>query len=215
MITTFLFLCCPLTLCTTFLPCLRTQSWCSAAVMHRNGLRVESSPCVWFLHRWSWPICLRRNRTAEHPSPVNINEDHTTIDFYWSFQSFLLCLLLLFPPSSSCRCVHHFLSLERVHHCNWHHHPPLHSTIMASVISADVDPAHLANYPALLPPHGLIPNFVDPYTRGPVIIIVDSILIALMMIFVVVRIYIKTCINRKVHWDDCQAPVELQLLTTC
>lgn len=70
---------------------------------------------------------------------------------------------------------------------------------MASAIPTGVDPAHLANYPALLPPDGLIPNFVDPFTRGPVIIIVGSILIALMMVFVVIRIYIKTCINRKVH----------------
>ena len=85
---------------------------------------------------------------------------------------------------------------------------------MASAIPADVDPAYLANYVSLRPPDGLIPNFVDPYTRGPVILIVGSILIALMMIFVLVRVYIKTCINRKVHWDDCQAPVELQLQTT-
>ncbi|MCJ1342805.1 hypothetical protein MMC31_000994 [Peltigera leucophlebia] len=73
---------------------------------------------------------------------------------------------------------------------------------MASANPADVNPAYLENYPALAPPAGIIPNFVDPYTRGPIIIIVGSILIALMMSFVVVRIYIKTCINRKVHWDD-------------
>lgn len=86
---------------------------------------------------------------------------------------------------------------------------------MASAIPADVNPALLANYPAMLPPDGVTSNFVDPYTRGPVITIVGSILIAIMMIFVVVRIYTKTCINRKLHWDDCQTSVELQLLTAC
>lgn len=86
---------------------------------------------------------------------------------------------------------------------------------MASAIPANVDPAMLANFPALLPPDGVTSNFVDPYTRGPVITIVGSILIALMMIFVVVRIYTKTCINRKFHWDDCQPFAELLLLIAC
>lgn len=78
---------------------------------------------------------------------------------------------------------------------------------------ANVDLAFLANYSALLPPDGVMPNFVDPYTRGPVIIIVGSILVVLMILFVVVRIYVKMCINRKMHWDDCQTWVKPQLLT--
>ncbi|MCJ1427686.1 hypothetical protein MMC29_005591 [Sticta canariensis] len=73
---------------------------------------------------------------------------------------------------------------------------------MASAIPANIDPALLATFPALLPPDGVTPNFVDPYTRGPVITIVGSILVAIMMIFVFVRIYAKACINRKAHWDD-------------
>ena len=85
---------------------------------------------------------------------------------------------------------------------------------MASAIPANIDPALLATFPALFPPDGVTPNFVDPYTRGPVITIVGSILVAIMMIFVFVRIYAKACINRKAHWDDCLSSVELQLLIT-
>lgn len=98
------------------------------------------------------------------------------------------------------------LSLEEVnqrHRRHWHHYYPVHSTLMAAAILSDVNPTPMTIYPALLPPHGVTPNFIDPYTRGPVLTIVGSILVAIMMFFVVARAYTKTCINRKVHWDDC------------
>lgn len=84
---------------------------------------------------------------------------------------------------------------------------------MIRKILADVNPADLVNFSALPPPDGVIPNLVDPYTAGPVIIKVGSILVALMILFVVARIYVKMCINRKMHWDDCQAPVGPRFLT--
>lgn len=77
MITTFLFLCNPLTLLLFYL-----ALELSLDVQPQSCIETVSGWKVPLVFRWSWPICLRRNRTAEHPSPVNINEDHTTIDFY-------------------------------------------------------------------------------------------------------------------------------------
>lgn len=86
---------------------------------------------------------------------------------------------------------------------------------MSNPIPADIDLALLANYPAMLPPEGVTPNFVDPYTLGPIFVIVSSVLITIMMIFVVVRIYTRIFINRKLYWDDCQSSIEAHLLVAC
>lgn len=86
---------------------------------------------------------------------------------------------------------------------------------MVYVVPTNINPEHLADFPALRPPSGIIPNFIDPYTRGPIIVIVGSILIAIMTIFVVGRIYTNMCIHRKLQWGDCRAPVGLQFLIQC
>ena len=72
-------------------------------------------------------------------------------------------------------------------------HPP-----SAAVLS---DPNFL-NYPAQLPPAGVTPNFTDPKDRGPVFVVVGGVLIALMMLFLSIRAYIKGILLRKVSWDD-------------
>ncbi len=61
------------------------------------------------------------------------------------------------------------------------------------------DPSQI---PALQPPPGVIPNFNDPYTRGPVLIALSAVAIAIMYLFVIIRLYCKVWVHRKVSWDD-------------
>ena len=65
-----------------------------------------------------------------------------------------------------------------------------------------LDDPTLLQLPALTPPPGVIPNFAHPMDRGPVLTIVNGILLALMMIFIALRVYTKLAIVRKISWDD-------------
>lgn len=67
--------------------------------------------------------------------------------------------------------------------------------------SALEDPAVFQS-PGLTPPPGTTPNFTHPTDRGPVLIVVNGILLALMMVFIAIRSYTKLAIVRKVSWDD-------------
>ena len=66
------------------------------------------------------------------------------------------------------------------------------------------DPARLAGIPAAKPPAGVTPNHKNPYSDGPVLIIVGSVLVAVMLLFVCVRIYTKVKIVGKSSPDDCK-----------
>ena len=66
-------------------------------------------------------------------------------------------------------------------------------------------PAAISEGPAMPPPPGVNPNFVDPYSQGPTLIIGGSIMITLMTIFVLARGYTKYHIIRKASWDDGQS----------
>lgn len=58
--------------------------------------------------------------------------------------------------------------------------------------------------PAIPPPSGTESNFVNPKNNHNIILIGDSILIGIMMIFVIMRLYTKRFINRQYSWDDRQ-----------
>ncbi|KAF2121687.1 hypothetical protein BDV96DRAFT_627957 [Lophiotrema nucula] len=62
--------------------------------------------------------------------------------------------------------------------------------------------AMLASMPAITPPNGTIPNFVDPYSKGPTQIIVTSIILGLVVIFFCNRAYVKLWLMKKLSWDD-------------
>lgn len=62
----------------------------------------------------------------------------------------------------------------------------------------------LANLPAAMPPPGVVANPVDPYSNGPTLIVVGSILTAIMLAFIFVRIYTKAKIVGKFTPDDCK-----------
>lgn len=67
--------------------------------------------------------------------------------------------------------------------------------------SALQDPAFL-QLPALTPPPGVIPNFTNPDNRGPTLIVVGAIFLALVVIALTNRAYTKLFIVRKASWDD-------------
>ena len=65
--------------------------------------------------------------------------------------------------------------------------------------SGSYDPSRI---PALEPPPGVIPNFIDPYTRGPMLLALSAVAIGIMYLFVIARFYYKIYIQRKPSWDD-------------
>ena len=73
---------------------------------------------------------------------------------------------------------------------------------MTSLPQPSADSSVLMSTPALVPPPGVIPDFVHPHSDGSVVIVVGAILLAIMLVAIAVRAYSKICISRKVDWDD-------------
>ena len=67
--------------------------------------------------------------------------------------------------------------------------------------SALEDPASLQQ-PAIAPPPGVTPNFAHPEDKGPTLVIVATVLLALVIIALANRAYTKLYIIRKSSWDD-------------
>ena len=64
------------------------------------------------------------------------------------------------------------------------------------------DPNALRQYPAAAPPPGVTPNFAHPESRGPTLVAVGGVMIALIATLLANRIYTKAKIVRKFSWDD-------------
>ena len=62
----------------------------------------------------------------------------------------------------------------------------------------------LSNIPALAPPAGVVPNFVNPENQNVTIYVVLTISISVTMLAVMTRIYTKAYIIRKIGWEDCK-----------
>ena len=60
----------------------------------------------------------------------------------------------------------------------------------------------LTNYPVIPPPPGVTPNFVDPETRAPLVIVFSAISLGLMLPIVVARLYTKAWVLCSSGWDD-------------
>ena len=70
---------------------------------------------------------------------------------------------------------------------------------------AGLTPAELAQTPALMPPPGVVPNFIDPPgTLEAVTNATMAICFAFTTIFVLVRLLTKYCVDRGLQWEDCQ-----------
>ncbi|MCJ1394806.1 hypothetical protein MMC18_007686 [Xylographa bjoerkii] len=74
------------------------------------------------------------------------------------------------------------------------------SSALASLSPAELNA--LADYPALTPPPGVVPNFVNPENQNTPEFVVTSLLLAVMILFFINRIYVKSILMRKCSWDD-------------
>ena len=73
--------------------------------------------------------------------------------------------------------------------------------------SQQLSPEQLQNEPALQPPPGVIPNFVDPPGYDASIRALEGVFMALMLIALGVRICVRVKITRVWGWDDCMLPI--------
>jgi hypothetical protein len=67
---------------------------------------------------------------------------------------------------------------------------------------SSMSPTQLADTPAIPPPPGVTPNFIDPISRSPMGIGVSCMIIFLMIFFFVLRIYSRIFIQKHLTWDD-------------
>ena len=65
----------------------------------------------------------------------------------------------------------------------------------------------LSEIPAGKPPAGVKPNLVDPNSLAHAIISVNAVFLALMLIFITLRIYTKSMLLHALWWDDCKSPM--------
>ena len=61
----------------------------------------------------------------------------------------------------------------------------------------------LSKIPASDPPPGIVPNFNDPPSRRPVATVMVSVTLALMVLFVVLRLYADLWVLRKLEKASC------------
>ena len=59
-----------------------------------------------------------------------------------------------------------------------------------------------ANVPALPPPNGITPDFDHPQSRAIYTVVISGVCLALMGIFVSIRVYTRICITRAWTKDD-------------
>ena len=71
----------------------------------------------------------------------------------------------------------------------------------------------LSQIPALNPPPGVVPNFVDPFSRGPGIITAIGVITAIMLLFVMARMYAKAFYVRSFTADDCKAWLRFRIIS--
>ena len=71
---------------------------------------------------------------------------------------------------------------------------------MSSSIPPD---AAIGNIPALPPPPGVQPNFVNPESFGRAVNIFGGIFVAFMLSALSIRILVRTVITKGWGWDDC------------
>lgn len=60
----------------------------------------------------------------------------------------------------------------------------------------------ISKLPALAPPHGVVPNFIDPESRAYAVLVGSGILTAITLIFVMLRFYAKAFVTKAIGWED-------------
>lgn len=70
----------------------------------------------------------------------------------------------------------------------------------------------LSHIPALQPPQGVVPNFAHPKSRAHATIVGNGVATAIMMMFVISRMYTKLFVSKLFGWEDC---TQTLLLVVC
>lgn len=84
--------------------------------------------------------------------------------------------------------------------------PSVNNHLTVSIMSVPPGSSYdLSQVPGLAPPPGVIPNFVNPHTRGPLLIALTAVAVGIMYVFVITRLYCKFYVQRKLSWDDCES----------
>lgn len=66
------------------------------------------------------------------------------------------------------------------------------------------------NTPVAAPPPGVIPNYVNPESRGWETILTVTICLTFMFPFFLLRIYSRAFVTRSLGWDDCETTCVLE-----
>ena len=67
---------------------------------------------------------------------------------------------------------------------------------------ASFDPVAFAQIPGLTPPPGTVSNLIDPYSVAPVSRVLMGITLALMWMFLILRVYTRACVTYSFGADD-------------
>ena len=70
---------------------------------------------------------------------------------------------------------------------------------------AQIPPSNLNSLPALQPPAGVQPNFINPENRGYIQNSIATVLFCVMVCLFASRVYTKFFVVRKAGWDDCKS----------
>lgn len=62
----------------------------------------------------------------------------------------------------------------------------------------------MASSPALAPPPGVTPNFVNPYNQNKVTITLISVCLPATTLFLLIRMYSKVRLIKSHGWEDCK-----------
>lgn len=60
----------------------------------------------------------------------------------------------------------------------------------------------LSDIPIEAPPPGIMPNFINPETRAPIVIAITAICLALIWPAFGLRVYSKAYVSKSFGWDD-------------
>ena len=60
----------------------------------------------------------------------------------------------------------------------------------------------LSKLPALAPPQGVVPNFIDPESRAHAVLVGSGVLTAVTLVFVIARFYTKAFVTKALGWED-------------
>lgn len=74
--------------------------------------------------------------------------------------------------------------------------------LRALLVSRKMSSLSLADIPVQAPPPGIVPNFVNPVTRAPIVVRVEAVCLALDWIAFSLRMYSRVKISRSWAWDD-------------